>query len=348
MGNNSFQTDVDQFMKSLGNISPALDRSYGGANQIAGITSPTPVYGMRQDPTSKKKDLDRTQIGSRWNPLALQSQLPSYQQDVNQATAQIDQWAPNAMAASESAMNMGLTAADMASGAVPGLYNLGGAFTGAAGSTLGQANAAAPQLQNYMNEALQQGFDPQQALFNRQAQLMRDVTGASNAAAGIAGSPYGAGVANQGMENFLLDWQNQQLQREATAAGTAQGLAGTEAGLYNISQGLGDTAAGLDTSALGLGQGATQLAATAGQLPIQTAEAIAQGKIGLQDALSQAKTNMYNQRMGGQNALQSWIGTATNVLGDVLKGQEQNFNMGQANLTDMLGFAGLPFKMLGK
>ena len=118
--------------------------------------------------------------------------------------------------------------------------------------------------------------------------------------------------------------------------------------MYNIGQNLATTGAGLDTSALNLGSNASALAASSGMLPINTANQIAQDKLGLQDALSQAKTNMYNQRTGGFNAVNQFLGTAGNILQDVLQGQGQNFNMNQANLSNLFSGAGGIVKLMGK
>ena len=111
---------------------------------------------------------------------------------------------------------------------------------------------------------------------------------------------------------------------------------------------LAQTGAGLDTSALGLGQGAAQLQDWAGKAPLDMAESITQGKLGLQDALTQAKTNMYNQRTGGFNALNQYLGTAGNFIKDAIAAQGQNLQASQTGMNDVLGFASLPLQMMGK
>lgn len=90
---------------------------------------------------------------------------------------------------------------------------------------------------NFGNQALQQGFDPQNALYNRTAQQVQDFSRASSEARGIDKSPYGAGLENQAMSNFDIDWQNNALQRQNTAANTASTLYG--AGGQAISGGQG-------------------------------------------------------------------------------------------------------------
>ena len=70
----------------------------------------------------------------------------------------------------------------------------------------------------YASQILQTGFDPQSALYNRTQQQTQDQINAQLGMSGLSGSPYGAGVAAQGLSNFNIDWQNQQLQRQTQAA----------------------------------------------------------------------------------------------------------------------------------
>lgn len=81
------------------------------------------------------------------------------------------------------------------------------------------------QMAPYEAQALQTGFDPQNALYARTAQQLTDQTRAAEAAAGVAGTPYGAGVESQTMGDFNLNWINQEQQRQQAAAATAAGLA---------------------------------------------------------------------------------------------------------------------------
>jgi hypothetical protein len=90
-----------------------------------------------------------------------------------------------------------------------------------------QGQAAIP----YANQALNQGFDPQQTLYNSQYQQMQQQQNAIAAQNGVSGSPYAAGGENQAAMDFNSNWQNQQLGREQTAAGTYNTLmnqAGTD------------------------------------------------------------------------------------------------------------------------
>jgi hypothetical protein len=149
-----------------------------------------------------------------------------------------------------------------------GYPNTGGAannaFSGAGGLT-GPANAAYGSGQNalqagqntwdvlapFASPALQAGFDPQQALYQRTLQQVQDQTNAQNAMSGVASTPYGASLANQANSHFNIDWQNQQLQRQQMGAQTAEGLLG--AGTNALNAGTSANQAGLQ-----LGSGITQ------------------------------------------------------------------------------------------
>jgi len=127
------------------------------------------------------------------------------------------------------------------------LYNNPGAGTGIQGawdaSKLGRAGAfggfnegrglvgAGNSLIPYAQNIMQTGFDPQQQLYNRTLQQVQDQSAVNNSMAGLGSSPYGAGLMNQNTTNFNIDWQNQQLGRQATAAGAAGGLAGQGANI---------------------------------------------------------------------------------------------------------------------
>jgi hypothetical protein len=177
-------------------------------------------------------------------------------------------------------------------GAAPGLLQggqqTGQLLSGLAGQTAGygaQAAGAAAPLQGVAQQLLTQGFDPQQALFNKLSQQTMDASMAANAAAGLGSSPYGASVAGNNQSNFDINWQNQQLQRELQAAQGAGQVQQTIGGLYgmggnllgeagNLYQGaqmapiIGTQAAGdAYKTGLGLGQGAANLAAGSAALP---------------------------------------------------------------------------------
>lgn len=86
--------------------------------------------------------------------------------------------------------------------------------------------AQGPQMFNYANQVMQTGFDPQDALYNKTRGNVQDQMRASQGARGVDMTPYGAGLENQGMSDFNINWENQQLQRQAMASQAAAGLFG--------------------------------------------------------------------------------------------------------------------------
>lgn len=117
------------------------------------------------------------------------------------------------------------------------------------GSTLrgwgDQAAGYAPGILNsalgYGNQIMQTAMDPQQALYDRTSQQTQAQTNAANAMNGVAGTPYGAGLAGDSARNFNIDWQNQQLNRQATGAQAYSGLVNGGVGDYNSLMGLGSS-----------------------------------------------------------------------------------------------------------
>jgi hypothetical protein len=104
----------------------------------------------------------------------------------------------------------------------PGI-NLGN--TGMAGAQ-GVAQGALGALP-FIQQMFGQAFDPQGALYNRTAQQLQDQVRAGNAAAGVATTPWGAGVEGKAMSDFNIDWQNNLLGRMLSGlSGGIQGLGG--------------------------------------------------------------------------------------------------------------------------
>ena len=220
-----------------------------------------------------------------------------------------------------------------------GQYQQGAGVVGQQGVAAGQqAYGAGSQLEQSglstlpdVQALLSMGFDPQNALYARTQQQVTDQTNAQNARSGLAGTPYGQGVANQTNANFNIDWQNQQLQRAATGAGAASGLMGQAgntigqgaalqtAGNQEQLQGYGqsyNTFGGINANALGLLSGGAQYGQQASQIPQQQ----------IQDYmayLAQANQNAQtqNQATGLQlqkaNAQSQELGQIANGIGSV-------------------------------
>jgi hypothetical protein len=71
------------------------------------------------------------------------------------------------------------------------------------------------------------GLDPQNALYNRTHQQVLDQSNAVNSMYGLGSSGAGAGLTNQALSNFNIDWQNNQLQRAAQGLQAYSGAANT-------------------------------------------------------------------------------------------------------------------------
>lgn len=172
----------------------------------------------------------------------------------------------------------GLNANNQYGGAYQNAANTAGWQYGQLGQQLGTASG---QEFGAANQLYQTAFDPQNALYNRTAQQLQDQTGATNSMYGLGSSAAGAGVANQAMSNFNIDWQNQQLQRQTT-------------GLQGMGQAYGQAGA--------LGQAGGQATLQGGQLPYQTAQGIAAtpGQVAGQYG-SFLNQNVYGPAQGIQN-----------------------------------------------
>jgi hypothetical protein len=162
-------------------------------------------------------------------------------------------------------LNQGLNANNQYAPAYQQAANAAGAQYGALGGQLNNAaglNFGAQQgLLNAGQQVYQTALDPQSALYNRTVQQLQDQTGATNSMYGLGSSAAGAGVANQALSNFNIDWQNQQLQRQLS------GLQG-----YGQAAGEAGQLAGQGAALGGAGAGYTL---QGGQTPYQTAQGIA-------------------------------------------------------------------------
>lgn len=76
-------------------------------------------------------------------------------------------------------------------------------------------------LGNYANSILNTAFDPQSALYNQLQNQVSQQAAAANASAGLGGSAYGASTTANALSNFDINWQNQQLARQAQGLSSA-------------------------------------------------------------------------------------------------------------------------------
>ena len=188
--------------------------------------------------------------------------------------------------------------------AAQGMMTGANTMAGQGQQSLGQFNAAAPGLMQNANmqgaqsqatgNALTGGiinsaFDPQNALFNQQQQLLQDQTRSAEAAQGVAGTPYGAGVEANAMGNFDINWQNNQLSREM------QGISGA-----NTAQNMAQSGANMGVNTLGaLGQ-----AQNAYTNPTQQAVQDYTGYLGAGQNAANSQNQMLQNAFSSQN--QQW------------------------------------------
>lgn len=202
-------------------------------------------------------------------------------------------------------------------------YGLGGQLAGQTSMLGGAGLPGIGGLQSGAQSLLNTGFDPQNALHDRTQTQVMDGLQAANAAAGIGSSPYGAGLVGQGLNNFNIDWQNQQLQRQQAAlsgAGSAYGQAGNLG-----TQALGNYNSGYTGAGNLFGQGNSSLAG--------------------------GYTNAANLGTAGANTAGSGYTGASNILSSTL-GNFGNAYTNQAGLQGtglqtLVGAGGLPYGTYG-
>jgi hypothetical protein len=199
-------------------------------------------------------------------------------------------------------------AGQLGQGAGVGTFGMGAGLQGASYGLL-------PSVQELMTL----GFDPGNALYNRTTQQLQDQARAANSAAGLGGTPYGAGVEGQTLGNFNIDWQNNRLQRAAEGAGAAGSLlgqagAGIEAGTGLENQGLGQIYQG-------------------GALPYQTYGAINKNQLdllrGAEDYGNTAATIPQMQNQDYLQYLQQQGGFENQRAGLQLQQAQQEYNQAQ-------------------
>ena len=211
------------------------------------------------------------------------------------------------------------TAMGLGQNAALNAFNTGGNLIGTGMNT----------IPNMASAVFNTSFDPQSSLYARTLQQTTDAARANAAAAGLATTPYGVGLVNQATNNFNIDWQNNQLQRQALGANTAGSLFNTGAGIANLGTGIQNTAPGQFFQATGLpystfGQiGQDQNAAIAALLS-GTSGGANLANLPIQDYLSYLQAGNQANSVANQN------------YGLQLQAQQQQFNE-QLKLGGMLG-----------
>ena len=198
---------------------------------------------------------------------------------------------------------------DQANAAGQGYGNLANTLNQQSGMNFGTQQA----LLGAGNQVYQTALDPQNALYNRTAQQLQDQTGATNSMYGLGSSAAGAGVANQAMSNFNIDWQNQQLQRQLAGLQGYGQAAGTAGGYGQLGTAQASAAPGAQLQA---GQVPWQVNQ---QINTQPTNLLNQYSGALQQGIYQPGQNLQSQIIPylnyGQGATQAAYGAASQNAG---------------------------------
>ena len=175
----------------------------------------------------------------------------------------------------------------------------------------------------YGNQALAQGFNTNNGLYNQEVKDLTDQTRAASSARGIDMTPYGAGVESDTMLHFNQQWQQQQLQNQATAAQTA----GT----------LSAAGQGLQSNYLGAQTAGAAEANQAAMLPSQALSSImsagAQSQAGLSAGVSAFLQYLQTSISGASSAMQNRSGME--AYGDYMSPINASAAKNAANATNL-------------
>ena len=216
-----------------------------------------------------------------------------------------NQTSPEIAAASAQSFNNG-QAANAAYGQAyqQGAGNAGQAYNGLGVNATNAANLDFTGAQGLMaagQQTYQNALDPNQAQYNLSLNNLTQQTGATNSQYGLGSSGAGAGIQNQALSNFGINWNTQQLQNQIAGLG-AYGSAANQA-------------AGLNTNAAALGNTGAQSYLESGQVPYNTAQTIAgqPGQLGSQYA-TQLNTGVYNPASAQQSLDSNYLSQGNSAI----------------------------------
>lgn len=165
--------------------------------------------------------------------------------------------------------------------------------------------AAGQQALGAGQQVWQTAQDPQNQLHDyMQGQALNNAN-VINSQYGLGSSGAGAGVANQALNQFNMDWQNQQLSRQA------QGAQALNSGISSYT--------GANNSGLGMGQVGINLQQQSGTLPYQTMQTIGQSRMNAIDQNQLAMQGAMQPYQQNTNNLNSYLG-----LGQAAQAQANN------------------------
>jgi hypothetical protein len=144
------------------------------------------------------------------------------------------------------------------------------AFQAGAGTAANLGQNAAFNMYGAGGQLYNTAFDPQNALYQQQQQLTNQQAGANAAAAGLGQTPLGVSATDWANNQFNINWQNAQLQRQISGSQAASQLQGQAAPLYYQSaQYPYQTSQGIGTNQLNALNAVGQYGMNAAQIPGQ-------------------------------------------------------------------------------
>ncbi len=192
---------------------------------------------------------------------------------------------------------------------------------------------AGGQLMGFGGQAINTGFDPRSALYNRSLQQTQEQLRAGLEARGVNMTPYGAGVEGQTLGNFNIDWQNQQLGRQLQALQGGGQAIGMGSSMQAGAPGQFLQAAGMPYSVFGqIGQGQNQALS---QLLGLAGQGQGLGQQQIQDYLNYIQAGTQQQSANNQ--------TAQLALAQQQQQFRQNQQYGQALGGSMYGMGQTPW-----
>lgn len=184
----------------------------------SGQSAPTPYQPTGQGAADQNYQSLNATLGQNGSNLAA-SVTPQYQQITSNVAN--NPYYATAQAGANQVASLGQ---GVAAGQMQGASNLQG---------LGNLATA------YAPGTMATAYDPQSALYNRNLSSTLDAQNVASAQSGLAGSPFAAGLQGQTGENFNLDWQNTQQQRQADGIAGLASLSSTANSDYSGASTLG-------------------------------------------------------------------------------------------------------------
>ena len=172
----------------------------------------------------------------------------------------------------------------------------------------GISGGAQKNLMGAGNQLWNTAQDPQHQLYNYMLQQTQDQSRAGTSARGIGMSPEAAGLEQQATTNFNMDWQNQQLARQAQGLSgmtQAYGGAGQQGALAGVNLG----------QAAGYGQQGAQNTLQSGQVPWQAQQTAYGAPLNAANMYSSALNTAFNPNLASYNQAQSQFGANQQQMG---------------------------------